>query len=567
MSSGKSLPAALLGVSRARAAIAVRGIQSNTSLESTRSALPDFNNSEAAFKSKTILALVRADVVFSICRVPYLVKNAEGLLKTAYRLLGHAVANSLLRFTYFGHFCAGEDANSIQPTVNYLHGNGIGSILDYAAESDVAVAAPSPSPSPTQPLQEQAEVSAIQCRVYSYKDEALCDQHVETFVRCIEAVKKVSPTGFAAIKITALGNPILLQRMSEAINELRALFSKFDSNHTGLVTKEQFLEGYSTFFTDDGYGAQAADLFARLDNNGDGRVDYMDWSNSLPLEGLHTLTSRCRTKGPLSRAVLDPEELKLLAAMRKRVDHLASLASRLGVRLMIDAEHFKFQPAIDYLTINLAKQFNGDFPVIFSTYQMYLKDSRRRLETDMARARVGKYKFACKLVRGAYMVMERQQAKELGQPDPVHDTLQATHDNYNSAVAHVIAAIAEQGPNPSVELMIASHNQKSIELALGEMQRYGLQPKTSKVYFGQLLGMADHLSFTLGGAGYKAYKYVPYGKVNEVMPYLIRRAQENSGMLGGAVLELRMLRSELKRRLFPGARAKGYTGFDFRETR
>jgi len=101
-----------------------------------------------------------------------------------------------------------------------------------------------------------------------------------------------------------------------------------------------------------------------------------------------------------------------------------------------------------------------------------------------------------------------------------------------------------------VEIMIASHNQQSIELTLGEMQARRLPP-SANVYFGQLLGMADHLTFHLGSAGYKAYKYVPYGKVNEVMPYLIRRAQENADVLGAARAELRMIGAELKRRLNP----------------
>ena len=515
-------------------------------------ALPDFNDSAVAFKSKTIWSLLRADLVFSLCRIPVFVTNAESLLKFAYATLGQGVTNALLRHSYFGHFCAGEDANSIQPTVDYLQRNGIGSILDYAAESDVEEASPLSVEQQQQP----------QCRVYSYRDEELCDQHVETFRRCIEAVKQVSPTGFAAVKITALGNPVLLQRMSEAVDELRGLFLKFDKSQTGFVTKEQFIAGYGTFFSD----VQGAEqLFSRLDNNGDGRVDYVDWSNSLPLEELHTLTSRCRSQGPLSRAVLDANELALLARTRARVEELAELAARLGVRLMIDAEHFKFQPAIDNITVTLAKKFNrgSNPPVIFSTYQMYLRDSRRRLETDMARAAAGGYTFAAKLVRGAYMVMERQQAAELGRPDPVHATLQDTHDNYNTAVARVIEAVAKHQRQPQLmprtELMIASHNQHSIELALREMARHGLDPRTAGVYFGQLLGMADHLTFSLGSANYKAYKYVPYGRVQEVMPYLVRRAQENSGMLGGARLELSMVRSELSRRLFPGVVASNST--------
>ena len=114
------------------------------------------------------------------------------------------------------------------------------------------------------------------------------------------------------------------------------------------------------------------------------------------------------------KAALDANEVKLVKQMRERIYKLAKLAKDLGVRLMIDAEHTYFQPAIDNITVDLAKKYNNDYPVIFSTYQMYLKDSRQRLKTDIERAKKGNYKFAAKLVRGAYMVLERQRAKDLG---------------------------------------------------------------------------------------------------------------------------------------------------------
>ena len=101
-----------------------------------------------------------------------------------------------------------------------------------------------------------------------------------------------------------------------------------------------------------------------------------------------------------------------------------------------------------------------------------------------------------------------------------------------------------------VEVMIASHNQQSIEMTLQKADQRGLQP-SAPIYFGQLLGMADHLTYSLGGAGYRAYKYVPYGKIHEVMPYLIRRAQENSDMMGGVSVELNMLKKEIFRRMWP----------------
>ena len=192
------------------------------------------------------------------------------------------------------------------------------------------------------------------------------------------------------------------------------------------------------------------------------------------------------------------------------------------------------------------KKYNKKFPAIFGTYQMYLKDSRQRLHLDINRAKKGDYKFAAKLVRGAYMVLERAHAKENNLPDPIHNTIEDTHNNYNGGVDDVLQTMAD---GYDFEFMIASHNQNSVESALANMKKRGLPPSKG-VYFGQLLGMSDHLTFSLGAGGYKAYKYVPYGIIHEVMPYLIRRAQENSDALSGAKTELKLIKAELKRRIF-----------------
>jgi len=144
------------------------------------------------------------------------------------------------------------------------------------------------------------------------------------------------------------------------------------------------------------------------------------------------------------------------------------------------------------------------------------------------------------------MQLERERANTIGYDDPIQPSLEATHNNYNGCLQDMIERIAQ---GSDLEVMIASHNQKSVELAIETMHKFKVPP-SSKVYFGQLLGMSDHISFSLGKEGYKAYKYVPYGKVEEVMPYLLRRAQENSDALGGAKKELAMVRSELFRRIF-----------------
>ncbi|KIZ00008.1 proline dehydrogenase [Monoraphidium neglectum] len=258
---------------------------------------------------------------------------------------------------------------------------------------------------------------------------------------------------------------------------------------------------------------------------------------------------------PLSQSyvarALSEGEVELADAMVGRVAALAELADARGVRLMIDAEHTYFQPAIDHTAKALSMQYNKEWPVIFNTYQAYLKGSYTLLMEDMERAR--RNGFGAKLVRGAYLSLERRRAAAKGQESPIWDTLQDTHDNYNRCMRAVLREVKESG----AELMIASHNQDSIEQAVQEMHRLGLPPTGGGVYFGQLLGMADSLTFTLGQNGYEAFKYVPYGPIAEVLPYLVRRAQENSAIVQGAAVarQMDMLRSEIGRRVVRLGRA------------
>jgi proline dehydrogenase len=165
-----------------------------------------------------------------------------------------------------------------------------------------------------------------------------------------------------------------------------------------------------------------------------------------------------------------------------------------------------------------------------------------------------------KLVRGAYLVSERERAARYGYPDPTHPNIDATHACYQRCSDLVLGRMKKHEPEAGTkgcEFMVASHNQASVEYVLERMEALGIAPSgpNSGVYFGQLLGMSDHLTFLLGAKGYRAYKYVPYGPVEEVVPYLLRRAQENAAMLGkGAPLELSMLRQELARRMNPFAK-------------
>jgi proline dehydrogenase len=233
--------------------------------------------------------------------------------------------------------------------------------------------------------------------------------------------------------------------------------------------------------------------------------------------------------------------------MYNRGRTLGEAAAKAGVRLLIDAEQVRYQPAIDNLVLELQRQFNvEDKPIIYNTYQCYLKDSPERLRTDVQRAERFNYHFGAKLVRGAYMESEREVAELSGLPDPIHESIEATHQCYNDSVNFLLRHSVES--DKMAELMCATHNQESIEKAIDAMNEYGIDRKGSTICFAQLYGMSDHLTFNLGKHGYRAYKYVPYGEVHEVMPYLLRRARENSAIVGGATLELNMIMQELRSR-------------------
>lgn len=198
------------------------------------------------------------------------------------------------------------------------------------------------------------------------------------------------------------------------------------------------------------------------------------------------------------------------------------------------------------IVMQLQYKYNTKKPVVFNTIQCYLTDARPRLHIELETHRRLGIQSGFKLVRGAYIIQERKRAKDMGYEDPTCPTLEATHANYDACVLDAISRL-----NLGTEVLIASHNQRSVELAVGELERRG---RPEGAYFGQLLGMGDHLTAAIAERGYRPYKYVPYGPIDECVAYLVRRVQENSTLLAGepVIKERRMLLDELKRRATGG---------------
>jgi proline dehydrogenase len=446
----------------------------------------------------------------------------------------------------------------------------VGGILDYAAEQDIDEEAPATDADNNTVVVDKDGVVA---RVYEYTSEEECDHNVDVFRKCIQAVKHTTPGGFAAIKLTALGNPILLERLSTAITAIRGFFGEFDKKQNGRVTWKQFKEGWEQHFVEIPE-AELKNIFDEYDHSKEGFIDYVEWSATLTPENLSTMVAQCREEGVLYQAALHDDELVLYHAMRRRLYELADVAKENGVRMMVDAEQSYFQPAIDSMVLELQREYNRDSAVVFNTYQLYTHDSLERMGHDLQRAKKLDFKFGAKLVRGAYMESERKRAEDMGYDSPIHQTLEDTHECYDSAVSLLLEDIAA---GSGAEVMVASHNQRSVQLATEAMTRLGISSgnmmgegggeegeegaggsstdgtggsgSNGGVYFGQLLGMADQISFTLGRQGYSVYKYVPYGKLEEVVPYLMRRAQENSSVAGSAGAQATLIAGVLRKRV------------------
>ncbi|XP_041819241.1 hydroxyproline dehydrogenase [Chelmon rostratus] len=230
----------------------------------------------------------------------------------------------------------------------------------------------------------------------------------------------------------------------------------------------------------------------------------------------------------------------------RRLNKIAE-ASVNKVRVLVDAEYTYMNPALSLVTMAMMKKFNKDGAWIWNTYQCYLKDSRTLLLEALRLSRDEGFCLGVKLVRGAYMDKERMLAEKQGRPDPIHRSWEDTNDSYNGSLDLMLEAIAQKAER--YRIIVASHNEVSVRRAAKRMEELGIDKDGGSVCFGQLLGMCDHVSLTLAKEGYAIYKSVPYGSVDDTLPYLVRRAQENRTVLQGIRKERDLLRKELCRRL------------------
>ncbi|KAJ0846422.1 putative proline dehydrogenase [Helianthus annuus] len=341
-------------------------------------------------------------------------------------------------------------------------------------------------------------------------DNESCDKATQQLIKTAESTQSLPPSSvsFVAVKVTAVCPVYLLRRVSDLLRW------EYKNSSFKLPWKQQTLPIFS----------ETSPFY-------------------------HTLQQP---------APLTAEEERDLELAYKRLQSVCDKSFESNVPVVIDAEDTFIQPAIDYMTYWASFKYNkSKTPVVYGTVQAYLKDAGERMFLAKKAADKAGLPVGFKLVRGAYMSSENKLAHSLGVESPIHNTTNDTHNCYNGCAAFMLDEISTRPGG----LILATHNLESAKLAAQKAREHGITKDSQKLEFASLYGMSEAMTFGLRNAGFGVSKYLPFGPVDQVMPYLLRRAEENKGMLSSSNLDRQLMTKELKRRM------KAYFGKGIKEGR
>lgn len=385
--------------------------------------LPQFDNTEIAFKYRTKQELRQAQFLFSSMGSPMI--TAIGMTVTKWAIALKLPIEGIVKSTIFRQFCGGETMEEAAATADTLSAYNIGVILDYGVEGK--------------------------------EGEAEFDKAVPEFIKAIKyaASKKTIP--FISIKVTGFARFALLEKL-----------------HTGSSLSD---------------------------------TETAEWQR-----------------------------------VQHRIDQICKTAADHKIMVLVDAEETWIQNQVNELTNKMMERYNQQTVVVFNTFQCYTTLALPYLRQSIQEAKDKGYLLGAKLVRGAYMEKERKRAEEQGYTSPIQPNKQATDKDYDEAVLLCLQNLDK------LAVFIGTHNENSCLLAAKYMTEHNIPASSPRVWFSQLYGMSDNISFNLADSNYNVAKYLPYGPVRDVLPYLMRRAQENTSVAGQTGRELLLINKELQRR-------------------
>ncbi|CAG9533328.1 unnamed protein product [Cercopithifilaria johnstoni] len=546
----------------------------------------DFKSTKTAFKGKKTGELFRSLIVLPLCTIPTLRKREQLLMVGLKKLFGEKFYAKLLKLTFFGQFVGGETISEVQETMKRLKKYGVKSILDYCVESDIVsdkterkavegiVGSEVRSESVGNVIDKATvektrqhytvhkefdghDEDVVNFRTYVNESEVQCDKNCDIFCASVDAITSaVNNCGINCIKLTALGRPQLLQKLSELIAQSNNFYNtligpSWEDLLLGKIRKEEFLKRMEN------HGVQIDETmmqkWLKINFGKNGLVDFYDWRKLIdeherPNQMFQVYNIKTKKMEPLLNCLTEAESQEIVN-MVDRIVRTIEYGKKHNLRTVIDAEQSYFQPAISRLAMAMMRKYNKENALVLSTYQAYLKSCLKDIELDLHLARREGFYFGCKVVRGAYVEQERKRAAALNYDDPINPNIEATAEMYKRVMQRMIKECQERSPG-SISVMAATHNEQSVKYVVEMMREAEISPSSETVSFAQLYGMCDQVSYSLANAGYSVYKYVPYGPIDKVLPYLSRRVQENASVLDKIKRDVHLIFRELIRRAF-----------------
>ncbi len=318
----------------------------------------------------------------------------------------------------------------------------------------------------------------------------------------------------------------------ETIEECEPTINKLGAAGIGTIL-DYSIEGKSSEADFDGTKEEIVRTIKRAKDDSNIPFAVFKVTGVAPLGTLERLSAKKK---------LDAKSQAKCERINARVNEICAYAYSIGQPVFIDAEESWIQDAIDRLATEMMEKYNLERPIIFNTIQLYRTDRLQYLKEARRQAKNDGYILAVKLVRGAYMEKERERAQELGYPSPIQKDKKSTDHDYDAAIDYCLDHLDD------VAFVAGTHNEQSTQQLAKKMDERAIPHDHPHIFYSQLYGMSDNLSYVLAKNNYNVSKYVPYGPVKDTIPYLVRRAEENSSAAGQISRELDLITKELKRR-------------------
>ena len=468
-----------------------------------------------------------------------------------------------MKATFYGHFVGGETLEEVKPLVEEMQELGVNSIMDYSVEEDI---------DRVDGVMGNGSHKKNKCREFVYQGEKACDKNTEMFLKSIDLVAdSMKGEGYSALKMTALGRPEILLRLSEIEQAQQFYIEIMKKERINLESgdMELLLTGDDTGLLEELQELQFTNMVARLH-----KVFFyakakkvrviVDVEQSCYQPAVNSMTKVHDIKSEEMDLLLTWDDEALLKVFQElqftnmlaRLHKVFSYAKAKKVRVIVDVEQSCYQPAINSMTMKFMEMYNRDQAVVFNGYHCNDKDAFRSIIQDLEWSERNNFYFGAILVRGASVDELREMAEAMDHEDSINVHYDATNTIFCCVLSKCLEKICnlkKAGQDSKrVQVMVASHSEATVRYTLAMMESQGIESREKTVSFLQVLGMCDHVTFPLAKAGYMVYKYIPYGPVMEMWPFLLRRVIAKGSLLSVLALEKKFLKREIWRRMKAG---------------